>query len=70
MPIVVAGDYTLVTLDGDFRDISALHGAPPKVVWLRCGNQPTAVVADLLRGHAAHIWKFAAATDLDVLELG
>ena len=59
-----------MTLDSDFRDIAALHGAPPKVVWLRCGNQPTAVVADLLRGHAAHLREFAAVPDLYVLELG
>ena len=37
-------DYTIVTLDTDFADIAALRCAPPKVVWLRCGNQ-----ADILR---------------------
>ena len=30
--------FTIVTLDADFSDIAALRGAPPKVIWLGCGN--------------------------------
>ena len=33
-------NYTLVSLDADFAEIVALLGPPPKVIWLRCGNQP------------------------------
>lgn len=40
---------TIVTLDADFADMAAVFGPPPKVLWLRCGNQPTAVVEQLLR---------------------
>lgn len=40
---------TLVTLDADFADMAALRGAPPKIIWLRCGNQPTSVIAAMLR---------------------
>ena len=47
--------FLLVTLDSDFADLAALLGSPPKVVWLRCGNQPTAVVEKLLRDHVADI---------------
>ena len=31
-------DFTIVSKDSDFRQLSFLHGAPPKVVWLRVGN--------------------------------
>jgi predicted nuclease of predicted toxin-antitoxin system len=31
----------LVTKDEDFRRLSELRGAPPKVVWLRVGNCTT-----------------------------
>ena len=61
--------FTIVTLDADFSDIAALRGSPPKVVWLRCGNQPTAVVERLIRGHAALIANFAESDDTDCLEL-
>ena len=33
--------FTLVTQDEDFYNISLIQGFPPKVIWLRCGNQPT-----------------------------
>ena len=49
---------TIVTLDSDFADMAALLGAPPKVIWLRCGNQPTALVEKLLRDHAEAILAF------------
>ena len=44
--------FCLVTQDADFAEMSALYGPPPKVIWLRCGNQSTAVVEKLLRDHA------------------
>ena len=33
--------FVLVTQDSDFADMTVLYGQPPKVIWLRCGNQPT-----------------------------
>ena len=39
----------VVTQDSDFADMAAVLGPPPKVLWLRCGNQPTAVIEQLLR---------------------
>jgi predicted nuclease of predicted toxin-antitoxin system len=50
--------FTLVTLDADFAEIAALRGPPPKVIWLRCGNQPTGSVEFLLRRHFEAICAF------------
>jgi predicted nuclease of predicted toxin-antitoxin system len=50
--------FALVTLDADFAEIAALQGPPPKVIWLRCGNRPTAAVERLLRDHAGAIAAF------------
>ncbi|HEY4939890.1 MAG TPA: DUF5615 family PIN-like protein [Rhizomicrobium sp.] len=61
--------FTIVTLDADFADIAALRGAPPKVIWLRCGNQPTAFVARLLPDRAALIVGFLEDSDAACLEL-
>ncbi|MCL2417006.1 MAG: DUF5615 family PIN-like protein [Bacteroidales bacterium] len=39
-------NFTIVTFDSDFFDMSILHGSPPKVVWLRTGNIPTSGLAE------------------------
>lgn len=53
-----ANNFALVSLDADFAEMAALRGPPPKVIWLRQGNLPTAVVAGLLREHADTIAAF------------
>jgi hypothetical protein len=53
-----ANGFTLVSLDSDFAEMAALSGPPPKVIWLRCGNRPTATVEIRLRGHADAIAGF------------
>ena len=59
--------FVLVSKDNDFRQISFLRGAPPKVVWLRIGNAPTTAVIDLLRSRAADIESFARDIDTALL---
>jgi len=61
-------DFAIVTLDADYAELAALHGAPPKIVWLRCGNRPTAYVADLIRRRAQEIVALEQA-EHDCLEL-
>jgi predicted nuclease of predicted toxin-antitoxin system len=53
-----ANGFTLVSLDADFAERAALKGPPPKVIWLRCGNQPTEIVEKLLRNHAKAVVAF------------
>jgi predicted nuclease of predicted toxin-antitoxin system len=60
---------TIVTLDRDFFDLSALHGWPPKVIWLRYGNQPTRMIEHLLRSAHAAILQFENDSSAGVLEL-
>jgi len=40
--------FVIVTRDSDFIDLSALRGQPPKVIWLRTGNQTKAAVIHVL----------------------
>lgn len=42
-------EFTIVSQDGDFLDIGLLRGAPPKVIWLRCGNTSTINIETILR---------------------
>jgi predicted nuclease of predicted toxin-antitoxin system len=53
-----ANGFVLAPLDADFVEIASLRGAPPKVIWLRCGNQPTIAIETLLRDRAALIVDF------------
>lgn len=61
--------FTIVTLDADFADIAVLRGAPPKVIWLRCGNQSTTVIGHILRSHAEILASFGADDGAACLEL-
>lgn len=64
-----ANDFTLVTQDSDFADMAGFYGPPPKVIWLRCGNQPTRVIELRLREHAEAITSFQLDTDASCLEI-
>jgi predicted nuclease of predicted toxin-antitoxin system len=44
--------------DGDFHQMSLLHGAPPKVVWMRVGNASTDEIEHLMRTNADSIEAF------------
>jgi predicted nuclease of predicted toxin-antitoxin system len=50
-----ANDFCIVTQDSDFAERSRLYGAPPKVVWLRCGNSAPQQVEAILRRNAVLI---------------
>jgi predicted nuclease of predicted toxin-antitoxin system len=53
-----AKGFTIVSQDVDFAEMAALLGSPPKVIWLRAGNQSTAATSSLLRRHAELILAF------------
>ncbi len=57
------------SLDSDFADMAAVLGAPPKVLWLRCGNKATSIVEELLRRHAESVRSFAEDPEALCLEL-
>ena len=63
-----ANGFAVASLDADFADMAALVGAPPKLVWLRCGNQPTEVIERLFRDHAQTIGTFEQ-DDANCLEI-
>lgn len=50
----------IVSKDADFRQLSFLHGSPPKVIWLRVGNRSTVQIAEVVRAHLEEIAEFAA----------
>jgi predicted nuclease of predicted toxin-antitoxin system len=56
----VAQGLAIVSKDTDFQHRALLFGHPPKVVWVRLGNCPTAAVAALLRTRQADLLAFEA----------
>jgi len=64
-----AHGLAVVSKDGDFAQLSAVLGPPPKVVWLRIGNGPTRSVVALLQSRAAAVHTFLADPAAAVLEL-
>lgn len=61
--------FTIVSLDRDFAGLALLRGAPPKVIWLRCGNSTVAEVEQLLRLNLAAIRRFEISESDAVLEI-
>lgn len=53
-------DYTIVTFDGDFYDISNFKGFPPKIIWLRFGNTKTEFIADIINSRNLIIKDFVS----------
>ncbi len=49
--------------------MAALYGPPPKVSWLRCGNQPTAEVERRLRANVGLIVAFGSDANEACLEI-
>lgn len=44
-----ADGVVLITKDSDFVDLANRFGAPPKIIWLRCGNTSNAQLQNILR---------------------
>ena len=61
--------FVIVSKDDDFRQMSFLHGAPPKVVRLAVGNAGTQLIADLLIHRQAALEAFVADAQTSLLIL-
>lgn len=60
---------SIVTADADFYELAVAFGPPPKVIWLRGCDYPTAVAESLIRGQAIRISEFLEDTERAVLVL-
>lgn len=60
-------DYSIVTFDADFYDISVINGHPPKIIWIRSGNLTTKNIVQLLMHHHHSIKDFLTNDDFKEL---
>ena len=64
-----SSDFSIVTADADFYELATTLGPPPKVIWLRGCDYPTAVAEDLIRSQAIRIAQFLDEPEQAVLIL-
>jgi predicted nuclease of predicted toxin-antitoxin system len=64
-----ANDFSIVTADADFYELATALGPPPKVIWLRGCDYPTAVAEKLIRTQAIRIAEFLEDPERAVLIL-
>lgn len=60
---------TLITRDGDYERMSAVRGAPPKIVWIALHNPTNAEIVKLLRERADSIARFQEDSEAALLAL-
>ena len=62
-------NYTIVTFDSDFYDMSLLLGHPPKVIWLKLGNTTTKNLETIFFEKSDQIKAFIEDGELSCLEI-
>ena len=61
--------FAILTADADFYELGITLGPPPKVIWLRGCDYPTAVAEHLIRDQAIRISEFLEEPDRAILIL-
>ncbi|WP_421890153.1 DUF5615 family PIN-like protein [Marinoscillum sp.] len=61
--------FAIVTFDSDFVDLNAMHGAPPKVIYLNTGNLTTKSVSEMIISNTLRIAHYLNSESDDILEL-
>lgn len=64
-----ASDFTVVTFDSDFVDLSVVRGVPPKIIWLKTGNLTTIAIASLLINNIDVVQEYLQSDREEILEL-
>ncbi|MBK7766791.1 MAG: DUF5615 family PIN-like protein [Sulfuritalea sp.] len=62
--------YTIVSRDADFEELSAIHGAPPPVIWIRIPNHGRSAVLKLLLKHRDLLQETLQEKGVACIELG
>jgi len=62
-------NFVVVTFDADFYEFSNLYGHPPKIIWLRFGNNTTSGIAQVLKEKKQIINDFLEQSEFSCLEI-
>lgn len=61
--------YVMTTKDADFYEMNLLYGSPPKVIWLKVGNQSKAATIKTLLDNCHIIEQALFQDDKDYIEI-
>lgn len=62
-------DLVTVTQDSDYADWNKIRGAPPKIIWLRCGNASVDQIHSKLRNAVDRIRTLDYDQGVEVVEV-
>jgi predicted nuclease of predicted toxin-antitoxin system len=62
-------NFSIVSFDADFIDITLINGFPPKIIWLRIGNSSTNKIYEVLLENKSKIQEFVSDETLFFLEI-
>ena len=48
-------DFIIVTRDSDFHELSTLYGVPPRIIWIKTGNQSRVSTLHSLLEHQVQV---------------
>jgi predicted nuclease of predicted toxin-antitoxin system len=65
----IDNDFVMTTKDADFYEMNLVYGQPPKIVWLKMGNQSKAATINALLNNQAIIKKSLIDDDKDCIEI-
>ncbi len=63
------GNYTILTKDSDYSDLSILLGHPPKVIWLRVGNCRVKKVENIIHSNIYILYEFFEDSEMGLIEI-
>lgn len=61
--------YVIVTQDADFYDMNLVYGQPPKIIWIRTGNQSKAETINVLLRNRSEIEQALVTEDSSCIEI-
>ena len=65
----ISHDYVIVTKDADFYEMNMVYGQPPKIIWLKMGNQSKAATIKALLDNHRYIERALKSENKDCIEI-
>jgi len=62
-------DYVITTKDADFYDMGLVYGQPPKIIWLKMGNQSKSTTIKALLDNRDMIEQVLITDDKNCIEI-
>ena len=65
----IDNSYVMITKDADFYEMNLLYGSPPKVIWLKVGNQSKTATIKALLDNCHDIEQALFQDNMDYIEI-